>query len=134
VFLCNWEGDGIRLCGDWRASTDSYTPRFRTYKIALPDYRPKQKPRRGGGLRQINTCCQIPVQVNFSEKTTSRVWCLYSYLVHDLYCIVDCTVLSGRGSRCRGRRRVTTGGAGSETRQTPGGGLASPSPSTGADQ
>ncbi len=27
-------------------------------------YRPKQKPRRGGGLRNINTCRQVPLQVN----------------------------------------------------------------------
>ncbi len=26
---------------------------------------PKQKPRRGGGLRQINTCCKVPLYVNF---------------------------------------------------------------------
>ena len=37
---------------------------------------------RGGGLRQINTCLQISLKVDFSEKTTFRVWCLYSYLVH----------------------------------------------------
>jgi hypothetical protein len=28
-------------------------------------YHPKQKPRRGGGLRQINTCRQVSLQVNF---------------------------------------------------------------------
>ncbi len=26
---------------------------------------PEQKPRRGGGLRQINTCRKVPLQVNF---------------------------------------------------------------------
>ncbi len=26
---------------------------------------PKQKPKRGGGLKQINTCDKVPVQVNF---------------------------------------------------------------------
>ncbi len=29
---------------------------------------PKQKPRRGGGLRQINNCCQIQLQVKFCKK------------------------------------------------------------------
>jgi hypothetical protein len=28
-------------------------------------YHPKQKPRRGGGLRQINTCRQVPLLVIF---------------------------------------------------------------------
>jgi hypothetical protein len=28
-------------------------------------YNPKQKPRRGGGLRQINTCRQVTLLVNF---------------------------------------------------------------------
>jgi hypothetical protein len=37
--------------------------RFRTFKIARLDH-PKQKPRRGGGLRQINTC-RISLQINF---------------------------------------------------------------------
>jgi hypothetical protein len=39
--------------------------RFRTYKIALP---PIQKPRRGGGLRQINTCREVPLQVNVLDN------------------------------------------------------------------
>ncbi len=29
--------------------------------------KPKQKPRRGGGLRQINTCRKVPIQVNFLD-------------------------------------------------------------------
>jgi hypothetical protein len=33
-------------------------------KIATP---PKQKSRRGGGLRQINTCGKVPLQVNFLD-------------------------------------------------------------------
>jgi hypothetical protein len=28
-------------------------------------YRPKQKPKRVRGLRQINTCRKVPLQVNF---------------------------------------------------------------------
>jgi hypothetical protein len=31
---------------------------------------PKQKPRKGGGLRQMNTCRQVPLQVNFFYITT----------------------------------------------------------------
>jgi hypothetical protein len=33
------------------------------------------------GLRQVNTCHQVPIQVNFYEKPTFRVWGLYRYLV-----------------------------------------------------
>jgi hypothetical protein len=33
---------------------------------------PKEKPRRGGRLRQINICRQLPLQVNFKEKLTFR--------------------------------------------------------------
>ncbi len=42
-----------------------YLIRFRTYNIALPT--PKQKPRRGGSLRQINTCRKVPLKVNFLD-------------------------------------------------------------------
>ncbi len=35
-----------------------------TYNIATLHH-PKQKPRRGGGYRQINACRKIPFQVNF---------------------------------------------------------------------
>jgi hypothetical protein len=56
-----------------------YLTRIRTYKLL---YHPKQKPRRGGGLGQINACRQVPLQDNLVEKTTFRVWCLHSYLVH----------------------------------------------------
>jgi hypothetical protein len=38
--------------------------------------------RRGGRLRQINTCLQVPLLVNFLEKPIFRVWCFYIYLVH----------------------------------------------------
>ncbi len=30
-----------------------------------------------------NTCRNVPLKVNFKEKTTFRVWCLYRYLVHE---------------------------------------------------
>ncbi len=48
--------------------------------FALP---PQTKRRRGGGLRQINTCRKLPLLVNFFKKPTFRVWCLYRYLVHE---------------------------------------------------
>jgi hypothetical protein len=32
-----------------------------------------------GGLRQVNTCRQVPLLVSFLEKPTFRVWCLYRY-------------------------------------------------------
>ncbi len=31
-----------------------------------------------GGLRQIDTCRQVSLMVNFQEKPTFRVWCLYN--------------------------------------------------------
>ncbi len=45
-------------------------------------YHPKQKPRRGGGLRQINTCPQVPLQVNFQEKSRHLGLESISYMVH----------------------------------------------------
>jgi len=30
----------------------------------------------------LKTCRQVPLLVNFQEKPTFRVWCLYRYLVH----------------------------------------------------
>ncbi len=35
-----------------------------------------------GGERASDTCRQVPLLVNFWEKPTFRVWCLYRYLVH----------------------------------------------------
>ncbi len=37
----------------------------------------KQKPRRGGGLKQINTCRKVPLHVNFLDDDI-LFWCLYS--------------------------------------------------------
>ncbi len=45
-----------------------YLNKFRTYKITLP---PQTKP-----------AAKSPSLVNFEEKPTFRVWCLYRYLVH----------------------------------------------------
>ncbi len=50
--------------------TTLYLARFRTYKILLDHS--KQKPRRGGGLRQINTCRKVPVQVNSDDDILLR--------------------------------------------------------------
>jgi hypothetical protein len=36
-----------------------------------------------GGEGASDTCRRIPLQVNFYEKITFRVWCLYRCLVHD---------------------------------------------------
>ncbi len=51
---------------------------------------PKQKPRRGGGLRQINTCREVPLQVNiykwrhFALPSMSLIflWCRYTAVCH----------------------------------------------------
>ncbi len=51
--------------------------RFRPYKIAT-----KQKPRRGGGLRQINTCRRVPLQVNFYNN---NILALLSISVYSFY-------------------------------------------------
>ncbi len=48
-----------------------YLTRLRTYK---------QKPRRGGGLRQINTCRQVPLQFKKSRHLGLES---ISYLVRD---------------------------------------------------
>ncbi len=48
----------------------SYWPDYEPIKLL---YHPKWKPRRGGGLRQINSCRQVHLQVNFEEKPTFRI-------------------------------------------------------------
>jgi hypothetical protein len=57
----------------WRASTGVIHYVFDQIEPTKLLYHPKQKPRRGGGLRQINTCRQIPLQVNFLEKPPFRI-------------------------------------------------------------
>jgi hypothetical protein len=52
-----------------------YLTRFGTYKIATP---PQTKPRRGGDLRQINTCRKVPLQVSFQMTT----FCFDVYVVN----------------------------------------------------
>jgi hypothetical protein len=56
---------------------DHFLQEFKTIQYIWPDsepakllYHPKQKPRRGWGLRQINTCRKVPLQVNSFEITT----------------------------------------------------------------
>ncbi len=54
-------GGGVLSCvGDHilQEFNTLFLTRFRTYKIARP---PKQKPRRGGSLSQINTCRKVPL-------------------------------------------------------------------------
>ncbi len=51
-----------------------YLTRIRTTKLL--DH-PKQKPRRGGGLRQIHTCRKVPLQVIFLDDD-SLLCCLRS--------------------------------------------------------
>ncbi len=66
-------GRGVVWCWDVLEFNTLHLTGNRTYKIALP---PKQKHRRGGGLRQINTCCQVHLQVNCKEKPTFSIWSL----------------------------------------------------------
>jgi hypothetical protein len=40
-------------------------------------HHPKQKPMSGGGIRQINSCRKVPLQVNFLDDDI-LLWCLYS--------------------------------------------------------
>jgi hypothetical protein len=63
--VCSWDGvGGVELC--WRPFLQElntmYLTRFRKYKNCFTF---KEKPRRGGGLRQINACRTVPLQVNF---------------------------------------------------------------------
>ncbi len=80
---------GDHILEDWPASKPT----------KLLDH-PKQKPRRGGGLRQINTCRKVPLQLNFfrwrhfallsisliflrAMPTTAKNICrLYFFLLH----------------------------------------------------
>ncbi len=66
-------------------------------------YHPKQKHRRGGGLRQINTCRQVPLLVNFWEKPTFSVKWHYRYLVHGRHkqIIYKAIVLKKKVKKCR---------------------------------
>ncbi len=49
----------------WRAYTGDYV--FDKIPNLQIVYHPKQKPRRGGGFRQINTCRQVPLLVNLKK-------------------------------------------------------------------
>jgi hypothetical protein len=74
--VCNRAGEGIRMCGEHLQELYIvYLTRFQTYKRKLL-YHPKQKPRRGGGLRQINACRKVPLQDNFLRKADISDWSL----------------------------------------------------------
>jgi hypothetical protein len=55
-------GGGMGFC--WRPYSARVARVLHSEHTKLVDH-PKQKPRRGGGLRQINTCSKIPLQVHF---------------------------------------------------------------------
>jgi hypothetical protein len=60
-----WLGGGGRelsCIGDQEFNT-LFLIRFQNLKNCQPNH-PKQKPLRGGALRQINTCRKVPLQVN----------------------------------------------------------------------
>ncbi len=66
--VCGWEGAGwcwvvleTIFC---RSLPLCIWPGSEVEPTKLP-YHPKQKPRSGGGLQQINTCRKVPLQVNF---------------------------------------------------------------------
>ncbi len=66
--ICN-ERDSVRGAGD-RVVWTAYTGVIHCVFDQTPNLQncfttPKQKPRRGGGLRQINSCRQGLLQVNF---------------------------------------------------------------------
>jgi hypothetical protein len=86
--VCNGGGggEGTGLCREHIQELYTlYLPRFRTYRSALPPP-PKKKNIGGeGGLKQINTCRHVPLQVNFWKKPTFRILESFSYLVHDFY-------------------------------------------------
>jgi hypothetical protein len=73
--MFGWEGVGVLTpVGDYilQEFNTLYLTRFRA---KLLDH-PKQKARRGGGLRQINTCRKVPLQGKFFQITT---FCLAFY-------------------------------------------------------
>ncbi len=87
--MCGWEGVGaLSLIGDHilLEFNTLYLTRFRTYKFARPPQK-KQKPRRGGDLRQKNTYRKVPLQVNFMDET----FCCGVY-------IVNCSMLRAVGT------------------------------------
>ncbi len=62
ITVCNGgRGSG---CVDLQELYTVYVVRFQDSEPTKLLYHPKQKPRREGVLRQINTCSQVPLQVN----------------------------------------------------------------------
>jgi len=72
-----------RVCPPLRNSTQSI---YRSYTLCIwPDSEHTKfifHPREGRGPQTDKHLPPIPLQVNFWEKLTFRVWCLFSYLVH----------------------------------------------------
>ncbi len=64
--MCHRVGRGSRCVESiYRSNTLCIWPDSESTKLL---YHPKQKPRRGGRLRQIITCRQVPLQVNFKKS------------------------------------------------------------------
>ncbi len=59
--VCGWEGVGVLETIFCRSLAFCILPDSEPTKLLN---RPKQKPRRGGDLRQINTCRKVPLKVN----------------------------------------------------------------------
>jgi len=91
-----------------------YLTRFQTYKIAFP---PKTKPRRGGGLRQINTCAAKSLYRSIVKKRRPlgfgvfiAIWSMGGRVEYCKYLEYLCTGLltsnPGTGLEGGGRGRV----------------------------
>jgi hypothetical protein len=61
--VAGWGWEVLSCVGDHilQEFNTLFLTRFGTYKLL---YHHKQRPRRGGGLRQINPCRKVPLQVN----------------------------------------------------------------------
>ncbi len=70
-WVCGWEGvRGVLRCvGDHilQKLNTLFLTRFRPTKLL---HHPKQKPRKGGGLRQINTCRKVPTSLRVQVPST----------------------------------------------------------------
>ena len=96
----------LSLVGDHilREFNTVYLTRFRTYKIVRP---PQTKTWERRGLRQINTCRKVPLQVNFLDDD----------ILHCLLFMLHAYRLSMDANRCvpfKPREEAQEGGAISE--------------------
>ncbi len=97
------EIQSVRHVGIFGSSTVSPPPLFFPVWISTGVHVFTQCVTRGGGiggLRQINTCHQVPLLVNFEVKQTFSVRCLYKYLVHGYVCQVRGTGSPDVTGRC----------------------------------